>query len=582
MDADRKRALMATQERRRGGGRRRGGRRAGRRCAAAADARIRLLRVVAVAAFLLVGGRAIALASSAGDLTNIAAGQQRSTHTLPAHRGLIYDRSGQELAVGELRQTVYATPYLLDDPRSAARDLCRALRLSSPAERQRVAQALRDRDSGFAYVARKADPDDAARALKLGLPGVGSFPEEKRLYPLKGVGAQVIGFAGTDNVGLAGIEQQYDAALRGTDGREVVVRDPAGRTLKVLQAHEPVPGTSVRLTIDADIQYTAEEVLARTVRAFGARAATAVVLDPRSGEVLAMANVPLVAGHAFGWDPSCERNRAVTDVYEPGSIFKVVTIAGALSDGLTTPSRKYRLAPTITVADRVISEAHPRGTVTYTTREILVHSSNVGAVTIGLDMGKRGLLKWVDRFGFGAPTGIDFPGEAPGIVPRQWSGSTIGNLPMGQGIAVTSIQMAAAFGVLANRGVWVQPRLTAQVGDAQPAAPERRRVLPARVARQMLDMLTDAVERGTGTEARIPGYKVAGKTGTAQKPLPDGSGYSTSAYVASFVGVVPADHPRLVVLVSVDEPHPIWGGVVAAPAVRDIAAFALQHLEIAP
>lgn len=564
--------MALSTRRRRGGGRR----------PEAADGRIRLLRVLAVAAFLLVGGRAIALASSAGDLTSIAAGQQRSTHTLPAHRGSIYDRDGQELAVGELRQTVYATPYLLDDPRAAARDLCRALRLRSPEERRRVAQALRDGESGFAYVARKADPDDAARALTLGLPGVGSFPEEKRLYPLKGVGAQVIGFAGTDNVGLAGIEKEYDGALRGTDGEEVVVRDPAGRTLKVLKAREPIPGAGVRLTLDADIQYTAEEVLARTVRAFGAKAATAVVLDPRRGEVLAMANVPVVAGHAFGCDPSCERNRAVTDAYEPGSIFKVVTIAGALSDGLTTPSTKYRLAPTIKVADRVINEAHPRGTVTYSTREILVHSSNVGAVTIGLDMGKQGLLKWVDRFGFGAPTGIDFPGEAPGIVPRRWSGSTIGNLPMGQGIAVTPIQMAAAFGVLANRGVWVQPRLAAQVGGERPARPERRRVLPARVARQMLDMLTDAVERGTGTEARIPGYEVAGKTGTAQKPRPDGSGYSSYAYVASFVGVAPADHPRLVVLVSVDEPHPIWGGVVAAPAVRDIMAFALQHLEIAP
>lgn len=558
------------------------GRRGAGRCAEAADGRIRLLRVLAVVAFILVGGRAIALASSAGDLTSIAAGQQRSTHSLPAHRGSIYDRSGQELAVGELRQTVYATPYLLEDPAGAARDLCRVLRIPGKSARRSLAKALADRESGFAFVARKVDPDAAARALKLGLPGVGSYPEEKRLYPLKGVGAQLIGFAGLDNVGLAGVEKQYERALRGTDGSEIVVRDPAGRTLKVLQAQQPVPGTSVRLTIDADIQYTAEEVLTRTVRWFGAKAATAVVLDPRTGEVLAMANVPLVEGNVFGRDPSSERNRAVTDAYEPGSIFKVVTIAGALSDGLTKPGKKYHLAPTIQVADRVIKEAHARGSVTYTTRDILVHSSNVGAVTIGLDMGKQGLLKWVDKFGFGQPTGIDFPGEVPGIVPREWSGSTIGNLPMGQGIAVTSLQMAAAFGVLANRGVWVRPRLTAQVGDEEAARPERHRVLSAKVARQMLDMLTDAVAEGTGTEARIPGYEVAGKTGTAQKPLPDGSGYSTYAYIASFVGVVPADHPKLVVLVSVDEPHPIWGGVVAAPAVKEIASFALSHLEIAP
>jgi len=370
--------------------------------------------------------------------------------------------------------------------------------------------------------------------------------------------------------------------LRGAAGRETVVRDPQGRTLRVLETEKPVSGTSVRLTIDADIQFEAEQVLRRTVTSFAAEAATAIVLDPRNGEVLAMANYPLVDDHVFGVEPEFERNRAVTDAYEPGSIFKAVTISGALSDGLTTPSTRYRLAPTIKVADRVIHEAHARGTVTYTTRDILVNSSNVGAVTIGMDMGKRGLLKWVDRFGFGAPTGIDFPGEVEGIVPRQWSGSTIGNLPMGQGIAVTPLQMACAFGVLADKGMWVQPHLVAQIGTEVTPRARRHRVVSAKVARQMLSMLTDAVDEGTGTEARIAGYEVAGKTGTAQKPLPDGSGYSEYAYVASFVGVVPADHPRLVVLVSVDEPHPIWGGVVAAPAVKEIASFALAHLEIAP
>jgi cell division protein FtsI/penicillin-binding protein 2 len=552
------------------------------RCGESTDGRIRLLRVLAVAAFLLVGGRAIALASTAGDLTSIVAGQQRNTHTLPAHRGAIYDRDGHELAVGELRETVYATPYLLDDPFAAAGDLCRALKITSKPEQRRLVQALSDPDSGFAYVVRKADPDRAERALALDIPGVGSYPEEKRVYPLRGVAAQLVGFAGVDNVGLAGIEKQSEKTLRGADGRETVVRDPAGRTLKVLQNQPPVPGTSVRLTIDADIQLTAEEVLERTVRDFGAKAATAIVLDPRSGEILAMANVPRVEGNVFGVEPSRERNRAVSDAYEPGSIFKAVTIAGALSDGLTTPTRKYRLAPTIKVADRVIHEAHARGSVTYTTREILVHSSNVGAVTIGIDMGKDGLTKWVREFGFGEVTGVDFPGESSGIVPEKWSGSTIGNLPMGQGIAVTPLQMASAFAVLANRGIRVQPHLIAQTGTQDSPRPERHSVVSAKVARQMVSMLTDAVEEGTGTEARIPGYKVAGKTGTAQKPLPDGSGYSKSAYVASFVGIVPAGHPRLVILVSVDEPYPIWGGVVAAPAVREIATFALTHLEIAP
>ena len=246
--------------------------------------------MLAVAAFLLIGGRAIALASTAGDLTGIAAGQQRSTHTLPAHRGAIYDREGHELAVGELRETVYATPYLIDDPYAAARHLCRALKVTNKTEQLRILRVLSDKESGFAYIARKADPDRAKRALALDIPGVGSYPEEKRVYPMRGVAAQLVGFAGVDNIGLAGIEQRCEDTLRGTDGRETVVRDPEGRTLKVLQNQPSVPGTSVRLTIDADIQLTAEEVLERTVRDFGAKAATARRArpaqwrDPRHGE----------------------------------------------------------------------------------------------------------------------------------------------------------------------------------------------------------------------------------------------------------------------------------------------------------
>ncbi len=555
----------------------------GGRSGDAIDGRIRLLRLLAVLAFFVVGGRAIALASSAEDLARMAQGQQRCTLTLPAHRGSIVDRDGQDLAFGEPRQTVYATPYMLDDPEAAAEQLCRALQIKKKAARRALEEALSDGSSGFAYVARQATPERARRALDLGLPGVGSYAEETRVYPLGGLAAQVVGFAGLDNTGIAGIEASREADLAGRPGSAVVVRDPAGRTLKTLRQAQPTPGETVRLTIDADIQYAAEQVLERTVRDYGASAAVAIVLDPRSGEVLAMVNVPRVEDHRFGVDARYERNRAVTDAFEPGSIFKAVTIAGALADGVVKPGTEFDLASSIKVADRVVGEAHERGATRYSVREILTHSSNVGAVRIGLKMGQKRLLKWVDRFGFGQTTGIGFPGESAGIVPREWSGSTIGNLPLGQGIAVTPLQMACAFAVLANRGVWVQPWLTAQVGEEAAPEPERRRVVPAKVARQMLSMLTDAVEEGTGTKARIPGYAVAGKTGTAQKPLADGSGYSKSAYVASFVGVVPADDPRLVVLVAIDEPRAaIWGGEVAAPAVADIATFALQHLEIEP
>jgi cell division protein FtsI/penicillin-binding protein 2 len=547
------------------------------------DGRIRLLRFLFIVFLVLVGGKAVALASSSQHLTQIAQEQQLQEVALPAPRGSILDRNGDDLAVGKPQQTVYATPYLLDDPKAAAEELCDALRINRRSDRRDVEEALSDGE-GFAYVARKVDPELARAALKLDLPGVGSYAEEKRTYPLKGTAAQVVGFAGMENKGLAGIESLYEKQLSGKAGSETVVRDPAGHPLKTVAHVAPQPGQNVYLTLDREIQYYAEDVLEKTVRDTGAKAATAIVMDPRTGEVLVMANVTRQGFHGFGKDTEAQKNRAVEDAYEPGSIFKLVTISGALADGLVKPSTKFTLPPSIHVADREINESHPRGTVTYTVREILQWSSNVGAVTIGKDlMGEEGLFKWVKAFGFGKPTGIEFPVESPGIVLPldQWSGSSIGNIPMGQGIAVTAIQMASAFSTVAYNGWQVKPRLVAQVGTEVRDDVEKHRVIPARVARQIRAMLQLAVEKGTGTAARIPGYDVAGKTGTAEKPLPDGSGYAKGVYVASFVGMVPADHPRLVVLAAVDGTA-MYGGDAAAPAVQRIMRFALQHLEIAP
>ncbi|MCX6362994.1 MAG: penicillin-binding protein 2 [Actinobacteria bacterium] len=549
------------------------------------DGRIRLLRFAFIVFLVLVGGKAVALASSSENLTRIALQQQTATVVLPAHRGAILDRNGRELAVGKPAQTVFATPYLLDDPQAAARTLCKALRITKKRERRALEKALAQPKSGFAYVARKIDPELAKAALALDLPGVGAYAEEERSYPMKGSAAQVLGFAGIDGNGLAGLEMEYDKQLAGVAGSEVIVRDPAGHALRTVRQTQPTSGASVRLTLDEDIQYTAEDVLEHTVRSSSATAATAIVMDPRSGEILAMANVPTVEDNDFGRTPAFNRNRCVTDIYEPGSIFKLVTISGALADGLVKPTTKFTLPSSLTLYDRTINESHARGTVTYSVREILQWSSNVGAVTIGMKMGKERLLKWMDAFGFAAPTGIDFPGEAAGIVPPadKWSGTSIVNIPMGQGIAVTPIQMAVAFSTVANSGVAVKPRLIAQLGDAVYGGMQKHRVISAKVARDVRSMLATAVAEGTGTKAQIPGYEVAGKTGTAEKPLPDGSGYSKTDYVASFIGMVPADHPRLVVLVAVDSPRTsIYGGDIAAPAVQKIMRFALQQLEIAP
>jgi cell division protein FtsI/penicillin-binding protein 2 len=330
-------------------------------------------------------------------------------------------------------------------------------------------------------------------------------------------------------------------------------------------------------------------VLAETVRRWRATAATAVVLDPRTGAILAMASAPTYDANNFpkvvARDRGRTKNRAVTDTWEPGSTFKVVTIAGVLAEGLMSPQTAFTLPYSIRVADRVIHDAHPRATERMTVAEILSHSSNVGTVTVAQKLNSKRLAEWVDRFGFGHATGVAFPGESPGIVlpEPKWSGSTIGNVPIGQGIAVTGLQMAAAYGAVANGGVWVQPHLVDRVAGKPRTTPKRRRVLAPAVADTLSRLLVGVVdnEGGTGGLAAIPGYYVAGKTGTAQKPIP--GGYSTSDYVASFVGYVPATDPRLVILVTVDTPrNAIWGGTVAAPAFQSIAQFALQYLEVPP
>ena len=536
--------------------------------------RIRLLLVFFTLAFLAAFGRAVWLqAVHAQPLARLARGQHQVTIDLPAARGSILDRNGVELAIGKQAITVYANPRHIADPRATAIAAGRALRVDA----NRLYSRLADRSRGFVYLARKADPKRAEALRSLELTGIGFYPEERRVYPQGTVASHVLGFAGLDNRGLAGLELALDGTLTGRNGRRTVVRDPFGRTLEVLSSVPAHEGRSVRLTLDNTLQANAESVLLRTVRRWGAKAATAVVLDPRTGEVLAMAAQPGFDANRFPrTSRDVQRNRAVTDTFEPGSTLKVVTVAGALSEGLVTPSTPFSLAPTIQVADRVIHEAHRDWTERMTVAQILSRSSNVGTITLAEQLGRERLERWIARFGFGRKTNLDFPGEIAGILPSYWSGSTIGTLPIGHGIAVTPIQMAAAYGAVANGGVWLRPRLVAD----RPI--KRRRVVSKPVSDQLMSMLEDVVIEGTGQEAEVEGYQVAGKTGTAAKPDPSG-GYSSSRYVASFVGVVPASTPRLVVLVTVDEPRgAIWGGVVAAPAFQEIARFALQYLEIPP
>lgn len=547
--------------------------------------RIRLLLGLFVLVFAGVLARAVWLQGvQAGTLEQMGLRQNRETDTIPAGRGTIYDRTGEPLAIGEQATTVFADPRHVKDPRAVAVAAAKTLRVD-PNE---LYPQLADRSRRFVYVKRKADPQQAAALQQENLAGVGFYSEERRTYPQRSVAAHVLGFAGVDNDGLDGLEKGLDRELKGKPGSQTIVRDPIGRAIDVVEVKPERQGDDVFLTIDRRMQGKAEEVLRATVNRWGALGGHAIVLEPQTGRVLAMAVAPSFDANDFGnVGPERRKNRAVTDVYEPGSTFKIVTVAGALSEKLVTPRTKFTLAASIKVADREISEHEPRPTRRMSVAEILSQSSNVGTVTLAQKLTKTevGVAGWIERFGFGKRTGVDFPGESPGIVvpPERWSGSTIGNVPLGQGIGVTGLQMAAAYGAIANHGLLRRPHLVERIAGTRTRVGPGRRVVSRAVAAQVMTMLRDVVtaEGGTGALAAIRGYTVAGKTGTAAKP--ERGRYSTSRYVASFVGIVPAKKPRLVVLVSIDEPKgAIWGGVVAAPAFAEIATFGLQYLEIAP
>ena len=547
----------------------------------ASNRRIRLLMCLFVLVFAGTLGRAVWLQGvQASTLSEMASRQHQTTTEIPAGRGTIFDRTGEPLAIGEQATTVYADPRQVRNPRKVALAAARALGVDA----EELYPQLADRSRHFVYVKRKADPGKAAALEQQNLRGLGFYPEELRFYPQRGVAAHVLGFAGVDNEGLDGLERSLDRTLVGKPGRQTTISDPAGRVIDVIEAKPERAGDDVFLTIDHRIQAKAESVLRSTVKQWGAKGGTAVVLDPRTGAVLAMAVAPGFDANKFGaTSPARRRNRAVTDLYEPGSTFKVVTVAAVLSEKLVAPSTTFTLESSIRVADRIIHEHEPRPTQTMTVAQILSQSSNIGTITLAQMLGRPRVESWIERFGFGQPTGLDVPGESGGLLPSYWSGSTIGNVPIGQGIGVTAVQMAAAYGAIANDGVYRRPYLIDRVGTRSRKRDQGRRVLSETVSAQMMAMLRDVVsaEGGTGAAAAVPGYTVAGKTGTAAKPIP--GGYSDTRYVASFVGVVPAKEPRLVVSISIDEPSgAIWGGVVAAPAFSEIARSSLVELEVPP
>ena len=510
-----------------------------------------------------------------GSLADRAVSQQVEDLTVNARRGTIVDRHGIELAVSEDAVTVFAHPFLVDDPAKVAARLAPLIGRTE----SELLEKLSDKDSGFVYLRRKMDAALGQRIEELKIEGIDTVVEAKRTYPQGHLAAQVLGMVGTDNTGLAGLEYSRDRELHGNDGKRRLVKDALGEPISMIEVEHAEPGTDLRLTLDARIQERTEAVLADVGRTYMPQGATAVVMDPRSGEILALANWPRVdANNVDGSPEYARRNRAIQANYEPGSTFKAFTVAGAIEEGLVEPGTQLSVPPLIQVADRTVGEAHDGGGGTFSVADILARSSNVGSVMIGLKLGATRFDRWVRRFGFGEQTGVDLPGEEGGIVlrPENYSGSSMGNMPIGQGIAVTPMQMASAYTAIANNGVMRRPFVIA--GNAPPA----RRVLSRRTATQVSKMLEGVLAAGgTAEEASVEGYTLAGKTGTAEKAIK--GGYSKTDFVASFIGYAPAKNPRLLVAVMVDTPRgDIYGGTVAAPAFERIMEFALPYLKIPP
>jgi len=547
------------------------------------DRRLGLLFAAFVVLLALVVVRAVWIQGiKGGSLSAEAQNQQTETVEVPGSRGTIYDRNGKPLAVSEDAATVIATPYQVEDPPATAHKLAKILDGTSEED---VLKAIADRSSGFAYIARKVDLTDAQKISDLNLPGIALIPDSRRIYPQGALAGQVIGTVGIDNQGLTGLEASEDSLLHGTDGEREVVRDGLGDELERDTISSAQTGSNLKLTLDASLQAETERVLDGIGQTYHPDGATAIVMDPRNSEVLAMANWP-------GFDPSSTGplkpddlgNMATSFNYEPGSTFKAFTVAGALQQGLVTPNTMFDLAPTIQVADRTIEESHERGYVSLSVADILAQSSNVGAVTIGLKLGADDFDHWIRAFGFGEPTGVAFPGEEQGIVipVKDYSGSTMGNLPIGQGLSVTPMQIATAYSAIADGGVLRTPRLVLSENGERVGHSAGKRVISRDNAHKLSKMLEGVLAPGgTASEVSVPGYTLAGKTGTAQKVV-DGT-YSDTEFVASFVGFAPAQDPRLLVAVVVDNPKgDIYGGTVAAPAFGEIAKFALPYLGIPP
>ncbi len=562
-----------------------------------------LLAIVA-AAFAAIGIKLVVIQGVSSAHYLAAGGSEwEQAIALPAERGSLLDRNGDELAISVPQTTIYADPHQVSDPAAEAAALAPVL--AQPAG---TLQGLLTTSGSFVYLARTVNDATAAAVAKLNLAGIYSLKEPKRFYPAGQLALPLLGTVGTDGGGLGGLEYKYNAALAGRPGKSVAQIDPYGHQIPggVQDYRAPVAGQDLVLSLDEPLQYDAEQALAQAIVAAGAKDGIALLMNSKTGEILADAQlamptpgnteppaVPVLVDTASGSGATPPHAQPVeapsassfTTVYEPGSVNKLITISAALQTGVIKPSDVFTIPDTYRVADTTFHDAENHATEHWTVTDILANSSNIGTIQIAQRLGKDNLLKYIGDYGLGSATDIDFPGESDGLLPTYWSGTSIADVPIGQGIAVTAIQMLAAYNAIADGGMYVPPKLVDATIDAQgrehavASAPPHRVVSPT-VAQEMTTMLDEVVRVGTGKAANLDPYTVAGKTGTGLVPSPMG-GYEAGHYVASFAGFVPSEDPQITGMVVVDD-TPDYGAAASAPTFATIARDALHAFNIQP
>lgn len=546
----------------------------------------------------LFAGRLVQLQGmESGMYAKMALKQGLDRIKLPAVRGDITDAQGYKIAMTVEARTVYADPGVIRDskiPASKRAEMAQTLSLMLGLNQAQVLKALETPNTKYVVLARKVKPDRARMVMALGYAGINTEAEYQRVYPSGDLAANLIGFVNADGAGGGGLEYSMNKLLAGRNGTRIVEYSPKGQQIPTgqNQVSKPVPGRGVRLTILRDLQWKAQQAIADKVKQTGARNGTVIVMDPRNGQILAMATAPSFDPNNYGAAPSeARRDPAVEEAFEPGSTNKVITAATVMEKGGVTPDTPFLVPDHLRVYDQVLKDAEPHPPMKYTFGGVLAKSSNVGTMMASDKVSADQLYQYMRAFGYGQTSGVKLPGETAGILPTadKWSGTQRYTIAYGQGVGVTALQVASVYSTIANHGVRVAPTLVAGTDDGHgnytaAPAPEQHRVISEQTAANLVRMLEGVTaEEGTAPQAQIPGYRVAGKTGTAERINPATHTYSGGLYTASFVGFAPADDPQLMVEVVVQEPQgDHYGGTVAAPVFRDVMSFALQTRKIPP